>query len=201
MRCCLSLLVVGSIKDFSPRVVAFFSGGEGFRPAVSREKGRPGRKSKVVMQQTRKDFEVSDFSDDEHTTCLHVEGSKPKTTLPAPVDAEITAEEDADGHALELSESGELTELSSNSSESEFVVSEEEEERFSKSQTSGVEPSSRPRRVVENPIDGNDGSPIETLTPQRVPLNAPVANMMQSTNAAEDKPRLITKFKLPNSKG
>ena len=72
---------LGSIEDFSPCVVAFSSGGEGFRPAVSREKGRLGRKPKVVMQQTRKDFEVSDFSDDEYTPCRAL---RAKTTSPAP---------------------------------------------------------------------------------------------------------------------
>lgn len=40
---------LGSIKDFSPQVMAFSSGVKGFRSAVSREKGRPGRKPKVFM--------------------------------------------------------------------------------------------------------------------------------------------------------
>ena len=177
---------LGSIKDFSPRVVAFSSGGEGFRPALSREKGRPGGGRRWLCSRLVKTSRSLISVTNEYTPCSHVEGSEPKRLRQRPVDAEITAEEDADGLALELSESGELTELSSNSSESEFVISEEEEERFAKSQTSGVKPSSRPRRVVENPIGGNDGSPIETLTSQWVLLKAPVANMMRSTNAAED---------------
>lgn len=47
--------------------MALSSGVKGFRSAVSREKGRPGRKHKVFMQQARKNFDVSDFIDDEYT--------------------------------------------------------------------------------------------------------------------------------------
>lgn len=72
--------------------MALSSGVKGFRSAVSREKGRPGRKHKVFMQQARKNFDVSDFIDDEYTPCSHVEGLEPKRLRQRPVDAKITAE-------------------------------------------------------------------------------------------------------------